>query len=123
PGVTYALPLGERLAVGLGVGYQHRTPFRPRAGLDDDYDPGDELLLTGGLDYRLSPATALSLDLTYAAIGTDTSGDLAYASGDAVAVTARLRSAWRRHDVHLLGRFRSKGGGDRATLADAGFGA
>ena len=121
PGVTYALPVGEHLALGLGVAYQYRAPFRPRADLADEYDPGDELLLTGGLDLRMSPASTLSLDLTYASIATDTWGDFTYDAGNAVAVTAQARTRWGRHELHLLGRYRSRGTDERAV--NVGFGA
>lgn len=121
PGITYALPVGDRLALGLGLSYQYRAPFRPRADVEGDYDPGDELLVTGGLDYRVSPTSTLSLDLTYASIATDTWGDFTYDAGNAVAATAQVRTRWGRHDVHLLGRYRSRGTDERAVAV--GFGA
>ena len=123
PGLTYAIPVGERIAAGAGVSYQYRGAFRPSSDVADDYDPGDELAFTGGVDYRLTSGTALSIDLTYVAFGTDTWGDLAYGSGDAVTVTAQARSTWRLHEVHLLGRLRSKGDSERSVVVGTPFGA
>ncbi|MEP0545294.1 MAG: hypothetical protein ABJF88_00010 [Rhodothermales bacterium] len=108
-GLTYAFPLGEAVVVGLGAAYQVRGAYAPTVGADD-YDPGDELLLTGGFDYGLGPASSLALDVTYAIYGADASGDLAFESGNALSVTTKWTGEVGRRRASLLGRFRSKGG-------------
>lgn len=122
PGLTWAFPLSDRLALGVGVAYQYRGAFQPRREVADGYDPGDEVLLTGGLDYRLGEASAFALDLTYAAYGADAWGAASYRTGNAATVTAQLNTTVRRHDVRLLGRFRAKAASSLPAEATA-FGA
>jgi hypothetical protein len=108
PGLTYAFPVGERLALGAGASYQYRGSFEPRSDVDDAYDPGDELLLTAGLDYRLAEASTLALDASYVHYGDDAFGDLTYTPGDAFAVTAQWTGAAGAHEVRVLGRARHR---------------
>jgi hypothetical protein len=119
PSLTYAFPMGERLALGLGASYQFRGPFQPRRFSDDTYDPGDELLLTAGLDYRLAEASTLALDLSYVRYGEDEWEGLAYRTGDAFAATAQWNAALGAHEGRVLGRVRLKGESDfpEETLA------
>ena len=108
PALTYAFPLSERLALGAGASYQYRGAFEPLGTVDDPYDPGDEVLLTAGLDYRLTEASTLALDASYVHYGEDTWGALAYTTGDAVSVTAQWAAALGGHEVRVLGRVRRK---------------
>lgn len=108
PGVTYAVPVGERVVLGVGALYQVRGPFEPRAEIDDAYDPGDEVLLTGGADVQIAPGASLALDVTYIGYGTDEWVGQSYQTGDAVAVTARWAQAVGPHEVVVLGRVRRK---------------
>ena len=108
PGLTYALPLGARLAFGLGASYQYRGPFEPRADSDTEYDPSDEVLVTAGLDYRLTDASSLSLDGSFVHYEEDTWGDLAYTTGDAFSATAQWAATLGLHEVRVLGRVRHK---------------
>jgi hypothetical protein len=108
PGLIYAFPVGERLALGAGISYQYRGPFEPRRGSDDAYDPGDEVLLTAGLDYRLAEGSTFALDVSYVRYGEDVFEDLAYTPGDAVAVTVQWASALGEHAVRVLGRARHR---------------
>jgi len=65
PGLTWARPIADNLVLGLGASYQYKGDFKPLKGMSDDYNPGDEVLLTGGLDVRLDETTSLSADLIY----------------------------------------------------------
>jgi hypothetical protein len=62
PGVAWAIPLNELFVVGLGASYQYRGPFQPFEVMVGKYDPGDEWVVTGGLDVRLSQNTLLTAD-------------------------------------------------------------
>ncbi|NNF57738.1 MAG: hypothetical protein HKN04_05805 [Rhodothermaceae bacterium] len=110
PGLTWAAPLGEAHAVGVGVAYQYRGAFEPRSGINDRYDPGDELLLTVGLDHRLNPASAFALDLTYVHYQADEWRGVTYETGDAIALTGQWASTTGPLDVQILGRVRRKAG-------------
>lgn len=70
PRVTYAVPINDRVAVGIGAGYQHQRGFQPQAGRGE-YVPGDGLGVNGGLDYRLTDASALGVDLAFKRFAAD----------------------------------------------------
>ena len=108
PGLTVAVPLSEQLAFGVGAAYQYRGAFQPLTEREDEYDPGDELLLIGGIDYRASETLALALDLTYIRYGTDTWGAVMYETGDVVAVTLQGVQALGPHQVRVRGRLQQK---------------
>ena len=109
PGLTWAVPVGEALMLGLGAAYQYRGGYEPRRGRGERYDPGDEVLLTGGLDYRLRPNVALSGDVTYTFYGNDTfGGDDFYEAGNKITTTLQLLSTQGFNEIRLLGRYRSR---------------
>ena len=83
------MPVGDALVVGAGVAYQYRGQFAPRENASE-YDPGEELLVTGGLDYKLSPRAAVSADLTYATYGEDDWGGVKLSAGSRVTATAQV---------------------------------
>lgn len=109
PGLTVALPVGERLAVGAGVAYQVRGAFQPRSSSPDEYNPADELLLTTGVDTRLSPTATLAFDATASLYGSDTYGALTYATGNALALTTRLDTQLGPHEARVVGRVAFRG--------------
>ncbi len=104
PAVTWAVPLNTNLAVGLGAAYQVRGSVEPRTGFGESYDPGDELLLTAGLDARVRETSTVALDVTYARYGSDTWMGLDYSTGDAVAATVLWTEVLGPHNVRVLGR-------------------
>ena len=106
--LTYAFPAGDALILGLGAAYQRRGSYNPVLDADD-YDPGDEILLTGGLDYGLSRVSSLALDVTYAIYSADRSGDIEFQSGNALSVTAKWTGELGGRRAVLFGRFRTKG--------------
>ena len=65
PGVTWAAPLDDDLIVGAGVVVRFRGSYRPLEDMEERFAPGDEVLLAGGLEYRLNPTRTLSADLTH----------------------------------------------------------
>ena len=112
PSVTWAVPLGEQLVVGLGVAYQYKGSFKPVEEMDESYQPGDELLLTGGVDVSIARATALSGDLTYTLYGTDTIGsEDVFEAGDRLVATLQFRKYQSFNELRVVGQFRSRGKG------------
>lgn len=73
PQVTWAFPIGDRIAVGIGGGYQHQRGFQPNEGLTSDslYVPGDGIGANAGVDYKITDASALGLDVQFRRYGTD----------------------------------------------------
>lgn len=113
PGVTWAVPLSDDLAFGLGAAYQYRGPYHPLAQADGSnapaYDPGDELILTAGLDYRLTPTASVSGDVTYTRYARDKQGgDEIFQSGAKVTGTLMYRAYFGFNELRLVGRYRSK---------------
>ena len=82
PSLALALPLGADVALGLGASHRIRGSFEPPFGTAS-YDPGDETLVTAGLDARLDDAV-VALDLTVALYGADVWGEERYEVGRAV---------------------------------------
>jgi hypothetical protein len=89
PRITYAVPLGDRVAVGIGAGYQYQRGFQPRAG-GEEYVPGDGLGVNGGLDYKLTEASALGVDLAFKRFAADQlAGRDSFDAGSRVSGTLR----------------------------------
>lgn len=119
PGIVVAVPVSPDVVLGVGASYQIKGGYKPIAGMDD-YDPGDEILLTGGFDYRVSRTANLSADVTYTLYGSDTfSGQDVYTSGDKLTVTAQVLSYLGLHELRLVGRFRSLSKGSRPAVLGA----
>lgn len=130
PGLTWALPLGDRVVAGLGGSFRYLGGYVPLEDGGPTYTPGNEILLNAGLDVRLRPATAWSLDVAYTRYGTDEFGGVeTFAPGDRWTVTTQIRtSLGRQADVRILGRYTGPGqgtlppppggaGGDRSLQA------
>ena len=119
PGLVVALPVSEDVVLGVGASYQVKGGYKPIEGMDD-YDPGDEILLTGGFDYRLSRTTNLSADVTYTRYGSDTFGGRdVYTSGDKLTITAQLLGYLRVHELRLVARYRGLSKGSRPAVPGA----
>ncbi len=119
PAVTYAFPVGERLALGLGASYQYRGPYEPLDDLPDEYDPGEEILLTAGVDLEVTPTSSFSVDLSFGVNGTDTFGAITYEPGNTMTATAQYLLYLGFHQVRAVARYRARGEGDLPDLAAA----
>lgn len=118
PGITWAVPVGETVVVGLGAAYQYRGAFRPRDG-GSDYDPGDEILLTGGLDAALNERWTFTGDVTFAHYQTDVVDDEdRYKSGNKIAGTLQLMRRIGLSELRLLGRYRTRARGELPVAGD-----
>jgi hypothetical protein len=73
PSAVWALPVNDNLVLGAGASYQYRGAFKPLKDYDD-FDPGDEVLLTGGVDARLDETNTVSVDLIVSFYGSDKLG-------------------------------------------------
>jgi len=107
PGLTWAVPVRDNLVFGLGASFQYKGSFKPVAGLIDDFDPGDEVLFTGGLDLRLNETTTLSSDLIFTLYGTDKIGDTEiFAAGNKLVANAQFRKYFDFNELWLFVRYR-----------------
>lgn len=109
PGVIWAVPVSEEFVLGLGASYQYKGKFQPLEEFGD-YDPGDEILVTGGCDVKVGEGAAFSLDAVFTTYGKDKlDGEEVFAAGNKVAVNAQFRKQFRVDELWLLVRYRSRG--------------
>lgn len=121
PGITLAYPVSDRLVLGAGVAYQYKAAFTPVTTMDAEFDPGDELLLTGGLDVRLAETSAASADVTYSTYGRDELGGNTYfESGDRLTATVQYLQNIGFDELRIVARYSSKGKG-RLPAAGGGL--
>lgn len=122
PSLSVAIPISDGVVVGIGAAYQVKGRFAPSSEFSTEYDPGDELLLTAGLDLRVGPGAALSGDLTYTTYGSDRIGEhVAFTSGDRVTLTTQLLQFVRRDELRVIVRYRSKGKSELPTVDGTGI--
>ena len=109
-GAATAGKIGETV-FGLGAGYLMKGEFTPQDG-GPDYQPGNELSLTGGVDRKLMDGEGkLTLDVVYTLYGEDErEGKRAFQSGDKLLVQAlgQFRVGGMHWRVHLIERSKAK---------------
>lgn len=109
PGFTWAWPLSEKFAVGLGASYQYKGKFKPLT-LIDKYDPGNEILLTGGLDWRLGETAKLAVDVIFTKYGKDKiDTSVVFAAGNRFVTHAQFRQNFGFDELFLFARYLSRG--------------
>ena len=117
PGVIWALPITEDFVAGVGVSYQYKGTLKPLQGIGE-YDPGDEIALTGGFDWRVVEAGSLSGDVVFTSYGTDKlGGNEVFASGNRVLSILQFNEAFGSDELRILARFRSRA---KSSLAIGG---
>lgn len=109
PGLVYAVPLSDEVVLGLAASYQYRGSYKTLANYDN-YDPGDEVALTGGLDVRLEEATTVSADIIVTTFGTDRLGsDEVLSPSPRVVANAQFSKAFGSDEFSLFAQFVLKG--------------
>ncbi len=109
PSLVWAIPIGSNAVIGLGGTYNYRGSYKPIDTLEDDYTPGDEVLVTGGFDARLGPTSALSLDVTYTLYSTDKLGEQeVFEAGAKTTLTALYRYLNGFNELRILGLYRRR---------------
>jgi hypothetical protein len=94
---------------GVGAGFVRTGTFKPVQN-SDDYNPGDEISLTAGLDRSFSEDTKLLADFTYTLYTTDTfQGADYFKSGPRLLFEARYYFPFRNFDMAVMVRDRIKG--------------
>lgn len=108
PGVIWAFQVGENVVLGLGGSYQYKGKFKPLEGLGD-YDPGDEVLLTAGMDVAPGKTETASVDIVFTAYGKDKlDGDEVFASGNKVVANLQYRKYFDYDQLRVIARYRTK---------------
>ena len=109
PSITWAMPVAANTAIGIGASYQVRGAYRPLDSLTDEYTPGNEILVTAGLDTRLSTESTLSLDVTHAIYAVDQLGERdIFEAGAKTSVSAMYRYVQGFNELRLVGIYRKR---------------
>ena len=117
-GASWALPVGERVVVGLGGSFQVQGGYTPVQGMTEEYTPGNEFLVTGGLDVQLTSRSALSGDVAVTVYGTDTLGDLdQFEAGNQVAGSLQYLREWGFNRLQIRARYASR---EKSSVAAVG---
>ena len=117
PGIAWVYSVNDGVVLGLAGSFQYKGKYRPRSGMDD-YDPGDELLLTGGVDLRLSESSSLSSDVVYTTYGADKiGGEKVFASGNAVSANVQYKQYVKENELGVFLRYRTKAKGEIASAS------
>jgi hypothetical protein len=124
PSLTWAMPVGAGSALGIGASYQVRGAYSPFAFRDEEYNPGNEILVTAGFSSRLTTQSVLSLDLAHSLYAADTFGEEEiYEAGAKTTVSALYRYSVRFDEFRLRATYRTRAknsqlAGDILTIED-----
>ena len=109
PGITWAIPLSDNVVAGLGATYQRRNAFKPLAVFPGEYEPGDEMLATAGMDFRLTPTATLSTDLTFSSYRADKiAGFEIFNSGNKLTFNLQFRKFFDFNELWFFASYRSR---------------
>jgi len=112
PAVLWAAPISRDAVAGLGAAYQYRAPYSPIKGLGE-YDPGDEIILTAGVDYSTGEASSIGLDAVYSHYGNDKFGGMElFRYGDRLTLNGQYRTAFGKNTFRVSLQYRVKADSD-----------
>lgn len=74
-GLTWAKDISDFVIIGLGASYQIKGDYSPLSDNSISYKPSNELLVTAGIDFRLSNTSTLSGDAMAIFYGKDKIND------------------------------------------------
>jgi hypothetical protein len=110
-GGAVSFPVGPA-AVGLGVGYLMRGGFEPFEGRDEEYVPGNQVSVAGGIDFG-GPAWLLRTNGRLAFFGEEElDGDPAFQHGDRFDVQTLLLRRFDRLSLWASMRYVAMGTGE-----------
>lgn len=112
--LTWAVPVTESVVVGLGGMVRYNGSYTPMVGQQEEYDPGEEARVTGGLDLRLGQGSALSADVSFYLYGTDTVGDVdRFSPGNQISVRVQFLRQGEQNTLRITGQYRNQ---EKSTL-------
>ena len=109
PGITLAYPFSENVVAGVGFSYQLKGSFKPVENMVESFTPGDEMMITGGLDFKVADTWALSTNVSYMIYQADELGAVSvFESGDQTLVALQLLGNMGDNQLRLIARYRTK---------------
>lgn len=113
PSISWVKPLNEQVIFGAGLAYLLKGGFKPVEQMDVDYNPGDELLLAGGLDFIINRTANASVDVVFFIYGKDKLGDVeVFQSGSQMVFNGSFTQLFGFNRLILSAHFRNKSNGD-----------
>lgn len=98
----------DRLAVGVGVSYTIHMGFKPIEDMQNSYVPGNEFVLTGGVEVGVSERTSVSTDFTYTLYGNDAIRDVTiFEAGPKLFAAVQLTSYFGFNVLTVAARHRT----------------
>jgi len=117
PAVVWAIPITDQIVLGFGAAFQYMGPYRPLLGYNE-YDPGEERMISGGAEFRLDDASSLSADAVFSTYGVDElEGSEVYQAGDKVVASIRYQRFFEYNELSFLIRYRKRSDG-KISLSD-----
>ena len=109
PAVTIAYPINNNFVIGAGASYQVKGDFKPVENMLESFTPGDELMITGGVDVRLGRSWALSTNVSYITYQEDELGGVSiFESGDQAFVALQVLGNLGTNQLRVTSRYRTK---------------
>lgn len=106
-GVTWAKEIIEDIAIGFGASYQIKGIYKPVLGEDTRYKPSNELLLSGGLDFRINKTATLSGDIIGIFYGKDKINNTpAFSAGTRTIISLIFRQYYGYHNLIVFLRYK-----------------
>jgi hypothetical protein len=111
-GLATAMEIGEYVA-GAGVSYLFKHTFEPFKDIDYEYNPGDEITVSAGVDRNLElleKETRITADVVYTIYGSDQGGgEKVFKSGNKLMIQFLSHTKLEKFDLVLFIRERLKG--------------
>ncbi|HEX9934722.1 MAG TPA: hypothetical protein VGB38_05945, partial [bacterium] len=117
PGVTYAWPVSETVVLGLGASYQIKSAYTPidireiKIFAPDgvSFQPGNELFITAGADFRLGEAQTISADILWTHYDADkVNGEKRFQSGNRLMLAVHYQKAFGYNAMLFSIRYRNQ---------------
>ncbi len=116
PSVLGAYELLSDLVVGGGISYNVRAPYSVISRGEEEYSPGNELTVTGGLEIGLGRLQSLSGDVSVTVYGADKfDGQPFFDPGTRFSAIVRFLTRSRSRELSLAGIFSDHENGEFTT--------
>ncbi len=108
-GGIWGIELNKDVVLGVGASYAYLGSYTPLEQYDDQYDPGEELLLIGGVEYRASQSLDLAFDMIFTSYSRDKLKDKEiFAAGNKIVVNAQLTHHFGDDELWVFVLYRSR---------------
>jgi hypothetical protein len=116
-GITWANEISDNVAIGFGASYQIKGKYEPVSGDNTTYNPSNELLLTGGADFRINSSTTISTDLIGIFYGKDkVNNNVAFSAGTRTIFNIIFRQYYGFNNLVVFLRYRNSASDELTSL-------